>query len=249
MKVFFAVASYLGLKRRECVPFIDSLNATLALLMERGHDAALAIEDHNCYVQVARNDLAEAFYTSDCDVLFFLDDDLRWNPRDVLRVLETDGEIVAGVYPKKTADEDYPVVIRTRQSHRPMVRGDGALAAELVPTGFLKVTRAVIETLRAAYPEQRYWNYANGKRTDAVYDLFPQGVRDGRWWGEDFAFSHLWRALGGEIWVVPDITFDHIGQDTAWRGNYHEFLLRQPGGSGAPDILIPAHDSRLTTGN
>jgi hypothetical protein len=61
-------------------------------------------------------------------------------------------------------------------------------------------------------------------------DLFNHGAHEGVWWGEDYAFSRNWLALGGELWIVPDLNLTHHGPDTVYPGNFHNFLRRQPGG-------------------
>jgi hypothetical protein len=231
VKVFFAVPRYSGLK---CVPFIDSLAATIKLVADRGHEGQLAIQRGCCYVQVARNELVKQFMDSGFDCLFFLDDDLSWDAEDALRLIEMPDELVAGVYPKKSETDDYPIVIRCDKDDRAIVREDGCIAAPFLPTGFMRIQRSVIEKLQDHYIGQKY------EKPDGtpMFDLFPQGVRGGRWWGEDFAFCKLWLDIGGTAWIVPNMTFSHHGSDAdgkpkTWTGSYHDFLMRQPGGSKA----------------
>jgi hypothetical protein len=40
--------------------------------------------------------------------------------------------------------------------------------------------------------------------------------------------------MGGEIWLVPTLRIDHHSPDKAYPGPFHDFMLRQPGGSEAP---------------
>ena len=44
---------------------------------------------------------------------------------------------------------------------------------------------------------------------DYSVDLFNHGAHDGAWYGEDYAFSRNWLALGGDIWIVPDLNLTH----------------------------------------
>ena len=41
----------------------------------------------------------------------------------------------------------------------------------------------------------------------------------GQWWGEDYWFSHRWRAMGGKVWVDPEIAFTHRGSK-AWAATF-----------------------------
>lgn len=222
MHIFFATPSYNGIKY---VPFLDSLQATIEACKEKGWETTFSIHKGNCYVQVARNSLVREFLESGADVLFFLDDDISWPHEKVVDLAEMEDEVVAGVYPMKTSRPDFPVVIHADPRGYPYVRADGCLSATSVPTGFLSIKRSVIEKLISAYPQQRYVEYdRNGKEIGEFYDLFPQGVYDGRWVGEDYAFCRLWTGIMGQIWVVPDIDFTHAG----YEGNYHRFLMAQP---------------------
>lgn len=224
-KVMFAIPAYRGI---QCIPFTYSMEETLLLCEANGWTPTMLIIDGNCYIQLARNDCVNKFIASDCDSLFFLDDDISWDSKDALKLLNMDDDVVAGIYPYKTSTEGYPVVIKTDENHYPIVRGDGCIEGHCVPTGFLRIKRSAIEKLMDSYPERVYRNpKENGELSEPIFDLFPQGLSNGRWVGEDFAFCNLWNNIGGSIWVVPDITFTHHGKESA-TGNYHEFLKRQP---------------------
>lgn len=233
MKVMLAIASYRGV---QCAPLLNSLEQLDKLLTSKGVDRVLKMVIGSCYIQVARNELVYNFVNSDCDTLFFIDDDISFNAEDALKLIESKDDVIAGVYPLKQDIEGYPCVIRTRQDNTPVVRGDGCIMATHVPTGFLKVSRNAIEKLIAAYPQNKYTEIIDGEQTREMIDLFPQGVKNGRWWGEDFAFCNLWNDLLETIWIIPNITLKHHSQvktvngfqNKIYTGNYHEFLLRQP---------------------
>ena len=227
MKVFMATPSYKGVT---CIGFLDSLQETVTLFKERGHESHWQTVEGCCYVQTARNDLVFEFLKSDADVLLFLDDDVSWNAADALKLVESNDDVIAGIYRLKTEQEGYPVVIRTNGQHRPLVRADGCISAACVATGFLKISRKCIEKMVANYPQYKYAEYVDREFIENKYDLFPQGVHGGRWVGEDFAFCRLWTQLLGEIWVMPDMDLTHHGA-TEYKGNYHQFLLKQKGGS------------------
>lgn len=240
-KVFFAVPAYKGIR---CVPFYESLEATISHCQENGWQTALSVLQGSCYVQTARNELVKAFLDTDCDSLFFLDDDISWDCKDFLKLLEMPDDIVAGIYPYKTEEEGYPVVIHTDLDGIPEVREDGCIQATFIPFGFVRIKRRVIEKLWDAYQSLKYYKPA-GYNLIEFRDLFPQGVQGERWVGEDYAFCNLWHGLEGEIIVVPDITLSHHTDQEVFTGNYHEFLLKQPGGSN----YIPSPDKPLYSGN
>jgi hypothetical protein len=229
MKIFFAIPMYRGVAHPACV---QSLEATLALVAERGHESTIGTCAGCCYIQFARNRLVRDFLKTDADVLFFIDDDVSWNADDALRLIESQEPVVAGVYRLKNDVESYPVVVCTDEQHRAVTR-DGTISAKAVPAGMLRIHRSVIERLVSAYPEKSYYDLVDGVREDGYCDLFPQGVYGDRWVGEDYAFCRLWTDLGGYIGVLPNMTLGHHSGERKWVGNYHEFLMRQPGGSKA----------------
>ena len=126
---------------------------------------------------------------TDADAVVFIDHDLSWEPEDLVRLIQHPGDVAAGDYRYKMDEETYMARLFTTDDGHPMVRADGTLRAHAVPAGFLKVTRAAVERFREAYPELLF-----GK--DEFIDLFNHGAYEGLWWGEDFAFSRRWRAMG-----------------------------------------------------
>jgi hypothetical protein len=165
------------------------------------------------------------------DILLFLDYDLSWDPKDLLTLLETEGDVVAGTYRfKNDAEEVYMGQLRVDENDRPIVRkSDGALDTYLAPAGFLKVTRQALCIFMRAYPE-----LVCGDPLAPSVDLFNHGARNGAWWGEDYAFCDRWSKLGGKLWTPPNMNLHHWSGETCFKGNLHKFLLKQAGGSNAP---------------
>jgi hypothetical protein len=155
----------------------------------------------------------------------FIDHDVSWKPADLLTLIQTEGDVVAGLYRFKKDDEHYMGVVDDDEG-RVKVRDDGCIKATRVPAGFLKVTRAAVNRFMVAYPNLMY-----GEASAPSVDLFNHGAHKGAWWGEDYAFSRNWIDAGGEIYVVPDLDLTHHTKDEAYPGNFHQFLMRQPGGS------------------
>jgi len=230
MKVFLATPAYRGIV---CPHYLDSLETTVNLLTMKGVESSYHIQTGCCYVQVARNNLVKTFLESDADKLVFLDDDISWSAKDVIRLIEADKPVVCGVYPVKKDDLTFPVALKTNDEGKPLDEDNMLLAAN-VPTGFLCIDRAVFEKIGAHYPHLAYtekndYNNPDEPWTDN-FDYFPQGVHNGRWVGEDYAFCDLWTGIGGKIYVIPDMTFRHHSHDKTWTGNLWHYLTRLPGG-------------------
>lgn len=226
MKVAFCVPSLGG----PTAPFISAMEQSIGAVSGAGWDECL-IEERGCpYISHARATMLRKALDAKADVIVFLDYDLSWGPDDLLKLIETEGDVVAGLYRFKKEPEEYMGVLNTLASGHPIVRAeDGAVRADKVPAGFLKITKEAVDRFMGAYPELVY-----GHRYNPSVDLFNHGAHEGVWFGEDYAFSRRWRALGEDIWVVPDLNLDHHSADRAYPGNFHSFLTRQPGGSQDP---------------
>jgi hypothetical protein len=230
MKVVFCIPALTGNVRMRCH---QSLVATYRIL----NDAGIPYEEfviENCpYLPTARNTLVAMFMDSDGTDLFFIDSDVGFDASGIVRILERPEEIVAGIYPLKRDAVGYPVEVKTIDGI-PIGR-DGLIEANFLPTGFMRIKRSVFEKLIEAHPELEYADSVVevlGAKVTKAWDFFHMGIdpKRQRWTTEDYAFCQRWRDIGGQLWVYPDINFQHIGSK-AFRGNYHQFLLHQPGGA------------------
>lgn len=225
--VVFAIPTY---GQHPSFHFTRSAIATLDLCKNAGIVTQWNFRPGDPYISKCRSALATEFLTEHkaADDLFFLDDDVGWDAKAVLRILGRDEDVIAGVYPKKQDAEDFPVELLFDEKTMQPIRRDHLVLAALVPTGFLRIKRHVLEA--CAEQSGIYVHPDSRKTAFDCYDLFRNGFiadqpdgRRGRWWGEDFFFSYMVRQLGFEIWVDPDIEFTHSGSHT-WRGNFSKAL-------------------------
>jgi hypothetical protein len=66
----------------------------------------------------------------------------------------------------------------------------------------------------AAYPGLRHSAPAASGETKDRYALFDTSLKNGEFYGEDYAFCDRWRAIDGKIWVDKDIALRHVGTTT-----------------------------------
>ncbi len=206
--------------------FLDSLEASIPLLEEHGWDHSAVWRVGCPYISASRSLMLRQALDAKADVIVFIDHDLSWEPNDLLRLIETQGDVVAGTYRYKKPEEEYMGRLIPGIGGTPIVRDDGCVKGFCIPAGFLKVTRKCINEFIEAYPELCY-----GERSAPHVDLFNHGAHKGVWYGEDYAFSRNWLDAGKEIWIIPDLNLTHWDGDTPYPGNFHNYLLRQPGGS------------------
>lgn len=209
---------------------LDAIEAAIPALDAAGIDHQLVWEIGCPYISGARATMLRKALDAKADIIVFLDHDVSFTPADLVKLIQAEGEVVAGLYRFKKPDEpdEYMGCLETNADFTPIVRADGFLKANRIPAGFMKITKEAVDRFMKGYPALCY-----GPSYAPAVDLFNHGAHEGVWWGEDYAFSRNWTALGGEIWVIPDLSLTHHSADTAYPGNYHEFLLRQPGGSEA----------------
>jgi hypothetical protein len=225
-KVVFCIPTV----KRPYQAMLDSLKASIPSIVEAGWEEGMVTEIGCPYISAARATMLRKALDAKADVIVFIDHDVSWAPGDMLKLIETEGDVVAGTYRFKKDEEVYMGTVFDLDG-APLVRlKDGALKAQSVPAGFLKITRAAVNLFMDKYPELVY-----GETCHPHIDLFNHGVHDKVWWGEDYSFCRRWREAGGDIWLVPDLNIDHNNADgTCFPGNFHQFLLRQPGGLNDP---------------
>ena len=180
----------------------------------------------DCFIGKARNNLVNQFISSNADVLFFIDADQGWSPEAVLRMVQDEHEIIGGVVPKKTPKLEFNgVVLDTNENHDCYVE-NGFMKVKQIGTGFLKISRSAIDKMIKAYPEQ--YHPGDFDNQPLHYNLFHtelvvKGDAPPRFYGEDILFCKKWTAIGGTLWIDPNINFNHIGRNS-WDANFLDFL-------------------------
>jgi hypothetical protein len=218
---------------------LDAIEAAIPAMDAAGIDHNLVWEVGSPYISGARATMLRKALDVKADVIVFLDHDVSFRPQDLVSLIQTPGDVVAGLYRyKKPAEpEEYMGDIAYDLAGRPIGENAGpaetlVLKALRIPAGFMKITKEAVGRFMKAYPELCY-----GPGYAASVDLFNHGAHEGVWWGEDMAFSRNWIDCGGEIWVIPDLDLTHHNADEAFPGNFHQFLMRKPGGANDPARL------------
>jgi glycosyltransferase involved in cell wall biosynthesis len=223
MKVIFCIPT-LTRPYQEC---LDSLKASVPIIEAAGWEHGMVTEVGCPYISAARATMLRKALDAKADVIVFIDHDISWSPEDMLKLIEKKGDVIAGFYRFKYDDKiEYMGVLDDGKDFKPVVRKDGCIKATAAPAGFLKITKEAVDKFMEKYPHLCY-----GPKYNLSVDLFNHGAHEGKWWGEDYAFCRNWKDMGEELWMVPDLNLNHHSATKVYKGNYHEFLMRQPGGS------------------
>lgn len=223
-----------------CVPTVkkpyqqtlDAIAASIPMLESAGWNHSMVSTVGCPYIDAARAKMLRQALDAKADVIVFIDHDVSWQPQDLIRLIETEGDYVVGTYRFKREPEEYMGQLLSLADGRPIVRqSDGAIATYSAPAGFMKITPAAVNLIIEKYPELCY-----GERHTPHIDFFNYGAYKHVFWGEDYAACRRFIDAGGSIWTVPNLNINHHGSDGAvYAGNLHKFLLRQPGGSEATE--------------
>lgn len=220
--------------------FLMSMVATVEALVRFGYRCDVHVLDGDCHVDDARNKIFREFLTTDCTDLIFIDSDMGWRAENVIKLIEAEGDIVAGIYRHKNDVETYPFHPGQGERHPD---ADGWVGVPKLPTGFMRIRRAVIEGLHEMEVARKryFWDSpedeATGKPPIAAicerafaHELnlnVDAGDRSDRHSG-DLVLCLKARHLGFTCFANVEMHFEHVGEKS-WSGNLGLFLRSQQG--------------------
>lgn len=220
-------------------PYITSLIDSIKVLDELGIRHTYYQVTGDSYVDRAKNSLVDQFLQSDFSHIFMVDSDESWDVVGFARLIKaamSGCEIVGGAYPCKNNWEFYGCVPNYGPDGMLMGKefnGMRLLDMNCIPGGFLIYSREAFERTRPFLKE-----YYSPELKRPILEVFRCNIEaNGGRVGEDIYFQRRYKdAGGGPIWLEPDITIGHYGVKE-WRGNYHEFLLKQKA-EGDADVAL-----------
>ncbi|OGT02164.1 MAG: hypothetical protein A2143_00780 [Gallionellales bacterium RBG_16_57_15] len=206
-KVLLGTPCYDG---KVVVEFLQSIIGTMALAAKQDIAIFPVQIKHDALVQRARNDLVKMALETNCDDLMFVDADQEWNPEWIFRLLNHSVDVVGGAVPKKSDVEiDFNIKLMPEGVYAPV---NHLMQVAAVGTGFLRVSRKALQAV---------WDISE-VFTDGRM-VFDVKLIDGELVSEDNVFCAKWRSLGGQVWVDPSMTCNHIGEKI-YRGDFAAFI-------------------------
>ena len=210
--------------------YVDSIMGLTFELAKKGHQVSFSKIYNESLITRARNNLAHEFIKSSADALLFVDADEGFNPHDVIKMIESDKDIIGGIYPMKNINWDN-VRKAVHAGKQNLADFSGFFALNMLPgvstfrldhpvevtevaTGLMFIKREVFEKMEPHCPK-----YAlNGP--DASFDFdnmvteyFATSItEEGILLSEDYHFCRLYRKIGGSVYAAPWVTVDHAGE-------------------------------------
>ena len=202
----------------------------------------------------ARNDCVAQFLANPAFThLFWIDADIGFSPEAAMRLLLSDHDVVAGVYPLKREEwpptgvpegttrerfeelyARYPVnAAETSKSQVDLeVDSDGFMRVSDAPTGFMVIKRKVFDLLIEKYPDYKYvpdWPEGNVPEGGVHYRFFDTMIDpiSHRLLSEDYAFCRLLQNVGQDIYVDVNSNLTHMGQ-RLYTGDFGATLKNAP---------------------
>jgi hypothetical protein len=211
VKIYVAVPAYDG---RITIETARSLCDEQVMAALSGIELSVQFVPGGSLVTTVRDRIASDFLASGADRLVFIDSDVSWNLGDLVKLAQYPVDFVGGCYRYKQEPEGYPVMFLDKEE----LWADpetGLIEVAAVPAGFLSLSRAVFEQLQAATPNRAYKHFE--KEMHAFFHAPPGG-------GEDGAFCTEWRAIGGKVWLAPEMKLTHTGGSRDFTGTIGDWL-------------------------
>ena len=226
-----------------------------------GIDWTVETMTNESLISRARNTLTAKFLNTEGSThLMFIDADIGWEPWHLLVLLDSQKDVIGGLYPMKSLPIKWCVNgIPGREEGT-----DNLVEVSKTGTGFLLIKRDVFEKLDA-HPAVKPFANDIGLPVELnpfMKTYFDTAVREGRYYSEDWTFCENWRDLGGEVWVDKRVLLRHTGTytfDAAAQDKLYEDLkvvfqpkmtMQSQGGHEIPDdILAPAAEPEVIATN
>lgn len=222
MKIFVAVPIY---DARIHVDVVNCLMREKDEAFRSGDEIQLCISHGSAGIAQARNQLATLFMDSNCDRLFFLDNDITWQAGDLLKLAKMPVDFVGGCYPLKRIGERYPIAFLPHDPNGfkgiDLGNQTALIEVEGLPTGFLALSRTVFEKMLAHDPTRGLTEQLGQK----AYCFFEMPYVDGHLYGEDLYFCRKWIEMGEKIYLYPELNLTHWDfRPTPHQGHIGEWL-------------------------
>lgn len=227
-KLFIATPMYGGLcNGNYALGMIQSVSAFSAAGIQMYYSYMM----NESLITRARNSMAYDFLETDADYMMFIDADIGFNPADIIKMLETDKDIICGIYPKKEMNWDMirhgiDRGIPNEELHKwtgsfvvNLINNEPTQSHELAEpmeisnggTGFMLIKRGVFESLKDKVPT--YVGDMNHNNEKIIHEFFATSIdpESNRLLSEDYHFCQLARKNGFKVFAALWPKLVHCG--------------------------------------
>tara|TARA_R110000824_G_scaffold353620_1_gene540756 strand:+ start:249 stop:1013 length:765 start_codon:yes stop_codon:yes gene_type:complete len=214
--------------------FFTSVLALVDILKEKDIKYDIQIIQNESLITRARNSYVSIFMENhNYTHMLFLDNDLLFDPKTVLNLLQSGKEICGISYPKKNLnwdkirnyskmyDNDFFIQVMATDMNYNLKLDDkdrvsvenGFIESNDIPTGMMLIDKRAMTSIIHKNRDNRYRNNVAGyNNKNTFYDLFQTGVVDGIYLSEDYYFCKLARDAGIKLYLFVDATIGHTGK-------------------------------------
>lgn len=214
--------------------YIESIMLLNTLLQSEGIELAYSFTYNESLITRARNRICDEFIkTTDHSHLLWCDADIGFDPKDVLRFIHADKDIIGAACVKKNLNWGRIKQV-CKNGHTPddlmSVSGDFVVhwlqsqTAEIclnepqevlrLGTGFLMIKREVFLAMKREFPDRYYSPIGDSSARDGpIHEFFQSRIEpeSRQYLSEDFGFCDDARSLGFKIWLAPWVKTSHTG--------------------------------------
>ena len=185
------------------------------------------------------------------EYLLFIDSDIDFEYKTIMRMIEADKDIISCPYPLKNYNFDkvwkrmhetdmvknkedllsnglmFPMKVKDKKN---ITVEKGIIEVTHAPTGCMLIKRDVVNKMIKNHPELEIFQptMINGKevKRENFYNLFDtlHEPDTKRYFGEDFGFCQRWTNMGGKVHALIDEHINHVGE-FSYKGCFFDELL------------------------
>ncbi|MGD9592847.1 MAG: hypothetical protein AB7V32_10035 [Candidatus Berkiella sp.] len=182
--------------------------------------------------------------------LMFIDADISWDPKDILKLIMAQKPIIGAAIPMKNYkwdrlklpkvkalinDDNINIEEFTKKIKMYLMdyavrlgqnkeTSDGMIEVDAVGTAFMLIRRQVFEHMMDKLPQRKINTVTAGHSkalADKLYAFFDQENFDGEYLSSDYSFCRRYKQLGGRVFADLSITVGHLGKQE-YIGNVFE---------------------------
>lgn len=197
--------------------FVHSLCESIKLGLKNNFDIKCVFLANESILPMARNELLNLSYQENYDITVFIDDDELWEAAALIDILKSEKDVVCIPVVNK-GDKNIAYNVYFDENIKKDEK-DGYLIANLVGTGFLKMSKKVVTDLWESNIELQF-------RQKKLRNICEYTYVNGDFTGEDITLSRKIKELGYNIWVYPYHTVSHIG-NKMYRGDFAKTIVKK----------------------